>query len=47
MYDATTKMWQQNVTLSSPFVGDGCYVIQVTDPVTGISSPAFPIKTKN
>jgi len=46
-YDATTKTWQQNVKLSSPFVGDACYMIQVTDPVTGVTSPAFPIKTKN
>lgn len=46
-YDPATRTWQQNVKLSSPFVGDACYLIQVSDPVTGVTGPEFPIKTKN
>ena len=28
------------------FLSDECYGIQITDPVTGVTSPLFPIKTK-
>jgi hypothetical protein len=45
-YDPATKTWQRNVKLSNPFAADKCYLIQITDSVTGVTSPMFPIKTK-
>jgi thrombospondin type 3 repeat protein len=46
-YDAATQTWKQNVKLTGPaFLADRCYAIQIMDPVTGVTSPMFPIKTK-
>ena len=45
-YDPVTKTWHQNIKLNGQFAGDRCYLIQVTDSVTGVTSEVFPIKTK-
>jgi len=46
-YDPLTKTWQVNVKLSSPpFVGDACYIVQVADPVTEVTSAPFVFRTK-
>jgi hypothetical protein len=45
-YDPITKTWQRNLKLDGAFAADRCYLIQVTDPVTGVTSEVFPIKTK-
>jgi hypothetical protein len=46
-YDAVTRTWKQTIKLAGPMFASGrCYVIQIADPVTGVTSPEFPIKTK-
>jgi hypothetical protein len=46
-YSPGNRTWKQNVQLTSAaFVADRCYSIQIVDPVTGVTSPAFPFKTK-
>jgi hypothetical protein len=47
IYDAASRTWQDNIKLTSPaFVADRCYTIQISDPVTGVTSTEFPIKTR-
>jgi len=45
-YDPTSRTWQRNIKLDSTFQADRCYLIQVSDAVSGVTSPWFAFKTK-
>jgi len=45
-YDAATKTWQRNLKLDAGFAADKCYMVTISDPVTNLTSPSFPFKTK-